>query len=73
MPNYKVSFTTKVNEIIPDRSLENNTVVKIEKHEMVFEIDYDTFNFSDPILEKKIKEKISYINEFHNIISIERK
>jgi len=70
MQKYEVSYTVKINEIIPDRSLENNIVEKIESKEAIFSIDED--NILSAELQEKIKEQIRIEDEFHNIISIKK-
>lgn len=69
MQKYKVQYTIKINEIIPDRSLENNIVEKIENREAIFSIAEDNISSAD--LQEKIKEQIRIEDEFHNIINIE--
>lgn len=41
MAKYKVKYSVKVNNIIPDRTLQNNIVPTIENRERTFELKTD--------------------------------
>ncbi|GAB1372860.1 hypothetical protein MASR1M45_29230 [Candidatus Kapaibacterium sp.] len=77
MAKYKVKYSVKVNNIIPDRTLQNNIVPAIENRERIFELKtemqiYSITDLPNTELANELIKKISLEDVLNEISEIKR-